>query len=79
VTDAPPRRPRPCRHQQLIPLPPAPPLNESSGERKLAADIFEQNRLDSLRSYGILDSEPEPMFDRLAALAARVCGTPISQ
>ncbi len=38
----------------------------------------EEDRLDALRSYGILDSAPEPQFDQLAALAAHVCGTPIA-
>ena len=36
----------------------------------------EEDRLDALHSYGILGTPPEPQFDRLAALAAHVCGTP---
>ena len=38
----------------------------------------EQDRLDVLRSYGIIDTEPEPVFNDLAQLAAYVCGTPMS-
>ncbi len=37
---------------------------------------MEQDRLDSLRSYGILDTPAESAYDALAALAAQVCGTP---
>ncbi len=33
-------------------------------------------RLDALRSYDILDTPPEPAFDRLAKLASHICGTP---
>ncbi|MCW2548641.1 MAG: hypothetical protein JWN96_3101 [Mycobacterium sp.] len=38
----------------------------------------EADRLDSLRSYRILDTPPEPRFDRLATLAAHVCGTSLA-
>ena len=38
----------------------------------------ESDRLDSLSSYQILDTPPEPSFDRLVALAARVCDTPLA-
>lgn len=38
----------------------------------------EQDRLEALHSYGILDTEPEPVFNDLAQLAAYVCGTPMS-
>jgi EAL domain-containing protein (putative c-di-GMP-specific phosphodiesterase class I) len=38
----------------------------------------ESDRLDSLRSYQVLDTQPEPSFDRLVALAARVCDTPLA-
>ncbi len=33
-------------------------------------------RLSALRSYEILDTPPEPAFDRLAKLAAQLCGAP---
>ncbi|MGH9643045.1 MAG: hypothetical protein ACRD3Q_11530, partial [Terriglobales bacterium] len=35
-------------------------------------------RLESLRSYGILDTSPEQAFDDLTRLAAYICGTPIA-
>ncbi|MDA8391546.1 MAG: EAL domain-containing protein [Actinomycetota bacterium] len=38
----------------------------------------EAERLAALRSYGILDTLPEPCFDELAQLAAKLCGTPIA-
>ena len=37
----------------------------------------EGDRLAALRSYGVLDTAPEPAFDCLVQLAAQVCGTPI--
>jgi len=36
----------------------------------------ERERLEALRRYRILDTLPEPDFDDLALLAARICGTP---
>ena len=38
----------------------------------------EQTRLEALRSYGILDTPPEPQFDRLVQRAARECGYPVA-
>jgi PAS domain S-box-containing protein len=38
----------------------------------------ESKRLDALRSYRLLDSQPEQDFDDLTALAANICGAPIS-
>ncbi|HVU71946.1 MAG TPA: sensor domain-containing diguanylate cyclase [Mycobacteriales bacterium] len=38
----------------------------------------EQLRLNALRRYGILDSEPEIAFDDVAALASQLAGTPIA-
>jgi anti-sigma regulatory factor (Ser/Thr protein kinase) len=38
----------------------------------------ESARLDALRSYRILDTEPERAFDDLVFLASQICGTPIS-
>jgi hypothetical protein len=42
----------------------------------LVAD--EADRLEALHSYGILDTESDPVFNDLALLAAFVCGTPMS-
>jgi two-component sensor histidine kinase len=38
----------------------------------------EHDRLATLRSYRIIDSQPEPAFDDLVQLAARSCQTPIA-
>ncbi|ODH01171.1 ATPase [Nostoc sp. KVJ20] len=38
----------------------------------------EAARLEALRQYQILDTEPEAAYDNLAQLAAFICGTPIS-
>ena len=35
-------------------------------------------RLENLRSYVILDTPPEKVFDDLTGLAAFICGTPIA-
>ncbi|UZN02034.1 EAL domain-containing protein [Cellulomonas sp. S1-8] len=39
---------------------------------------MEQDRLDSLRSYGVLDSPSDDAYDAVVALAAHVCGTPMA-
>jgi two-component sensor histidine kinase len=38
----------------------------------------EEQRLAALRSYDILDTEPEPAFDELTKIVARVCGVPMA-
>lgn len=38
----------------------------------------EEQRLESLQAYQVLDSSPEADFDALTRLAAYICGTPIS-
>ncbi|MDZ8240444.1 MAG: GAF domain-containing protein [Nostoc sp. ChiQUE01a] len=40
--------------------------------------IREEARLEALRQYQILDTEPEEAYDNLAQLAAFICNTPIS-
>ena len=42
----------------------------------MAAD--ERQRLQALRTYRILDTDPEQAFDDLALLASQICGTPIA-
>ncbi|MFM6925263.1 MAG: sensor histidine kinase [Ferruginibacter sp.] len=39
----------------------------------------EKDRVESLRSYSILDTLPEQDYDNLTAIAASICNTPISQ
>ena len=41
-------------------------------------DTRESARLAALRSYRILDTDPEQAFDDLVLLASQICGTPIS-
>ncbi len=38
----------------------------------------EADRLESLRSYGVLDTPPEPVYDNLARVAAQLCETPMA-
>ena len=38
----------------------------------------EETRLQALRRYAILDTEPEQSFDDLTLLASQVCGTPVA-
>ena len=40
--------------------------------------LDEAERLETLRSYGILDTLPEQGYDDATRLAAFICGTPIS-
>jgi len=53
--------------------PSRPPVDDA--DRRSARDA---GRVRALHGYGILDTPPEAAFDELAALAARICGTPIS-
>ena len=38
----------------------------------------EKQRLDTLRGYEILDTEPEAAFDDLTLLASYICQTPVA-
>lgn len=38
----------------------------------------EDRRLARLASLAVMDTEPEPLFDHLTALAAQICGTPVA-
>ncbi|WP_422017764.1 PAS domain S-box protein [Roseateles sp.] len=43
---------------------------------ELPAD--EDRRLARLAALAVMDSEPEPLFDHITALAAQICGTPVA-
>ncbi len=43
-----------------------------------AASRHDAARLAALRRYEVIDTGPEPAFDELTGLAARICGTPIA-
>ncbi len=45
---------------------------------RLPVSNNEAARLEALRQYNILDTEPEETFDDLALLAAQICDTPIA-
>ncbi len=45
---------------------------------KTRSNYNEAARLETLRQYQILDTEPEEAFDNLTRLAAHICGTPIA-
>jgi len=53
-----------------------PPPENSDGQT--ISDGAQQDRLESLQSYALLDTPPEAGFDRLTALAARLFGVPIA-
>ncbi|MBD2774234.1 GAF domain-containing protein [Iningainema sp. BLCCT55] len=45
---------------------------------KTRSNYNEAARLETLRQYQILDTDPEEAFDNLTRLAAHICGTPIA-
>jgi anti-sigma regulatory factor (Ser/Thr protein kinase) len=44
----------------------------------MEASANEQARVEAIRSYKILDTDPEKAFDDLAILASHICGTPVA-
>ncbi len=57
--------------------------SEANGERRrmllaVAAAVRDPERLDALRATGLLDSPPEPGFDRHARLAAEMMDAPVA-
>jgi eukaryotic-like serine/threonine-protein kinase len=50
----------------------------AASEPELSLPEAESERWGALQKYAILDTPPEPAFDDLAWLAARMCGTPYS-
>ena len=53
------------------------PVHQTDRMKNAPIPLEEESRLAALRSYGVLDSGPEPAFDRLTRLGAAVFGTPI--
>src|SRR5262249_59697051 len=47
-----------------------------AGEAGPALSESESERLGAIQKWGILDTQPEPVFDDLTLLAARLCGAP---
>ncbi|UFN50330.1 PAS domain-containing protein [Roseomonas sp. OT10] len=60
------------------PDPDAPPGTPGGAAPACEPTWDEPTRLATLRSYGILDTPPEPGFDELTALAGRLCHAPIA-
>src|SRR4051794_29659345 len=61
----------------------APAADGDDGERRrvlleAAAAVRDPARLEALRATGLLDSAPEPGFDRHARLAAQMMNTPVA-
>ena len=53
-------------------------VSETVKSHERVMDTSESARLAALRSYRILDTEPEQAFDDIVLLASQICGTPIS-
>lgn len=65
----------PPRHS-LPPLPLNAPRKQTDGSPPIPAN--DKERLEVLRSLGVLDTAPEPDYDALAQLAAQICDVPIA-
>jgi diguanylate cyclase len=50
----------------------------AASDARLDTAAAETDRLASLYAYGVLDTPPEEDFDRIVALAAEICGTPVA-
>jgi PAS domain S-box-containing protein len=57
---------------------PQPDEERASRARPFPLPTNEEARLRALYSYEVLDTPPEPTFDGIACLAARICSTPIA-
>jgi anti-sigma regulatory factor (Ser/Thr protein kinase) len=53
-------------------------MNSRRGTKEKTVEQVETRRLQELRSYRILDSDPEKQFDELSLLASYICETPIA-
>jgi serine/threonine protein kinase len=53
-------------------------LASALGQRSGPVPPNEPHRVDALFTYGILDTPPEPAYDELTRLAARLCGAPVA-
>ena len=49
-----------------------------NGQRDGGGPSHEAGRLEALRRYQILDTPPEPAFDDITFLAAKICETPVA-
>lgn len=54
------------------------PVAARERDTDAAPAVDEAARVQALRSYDVVDTPPEQAFDDLTALAARICGAPIS-
>src|SRR5882724_2982184 len=51
---------------------------QAEGDGKSKSTFDEKARLQALRTYKILDTDPEKAFDDLTVLASHICETPIA-
>jgi PAS domain S-box-containing protein len=53
-------------------------MDHDAGRKPYPLPPRESERVAALRAYDVLDTPPEPAYDDVAVLAARLCGTPIA-